>query len=167
MGYARGDTVVHPHHGTAVVTGVTTKDVGSGPTDYLELLIEHLGLTIMVPASTVVQAGIRDVSTEEEAQDILRLLDGDADVLDRWSERQALTATRMRSTELADLALIVRDLAHHSQRTGKPLSSTEKASRDAAVSRLVRELSVSLDLSHEEIEALIEERCAASAPEAP
>jgi CarD family transcriptional regulator len=161
MGYARGDTVVHPHHGAAVVTGIITKDVGTGPTEYLELLIEHLSLTIMVPSTTVVQAGIRDVSTQEEAEAILRLLDGDADVHERWSDRQAVTAARMRSPELADCALVVRDLAHHSQRTGKPLSSTEKASRDAAVSLLVRELSVSLGLSHEETQAIIEERCAA------
>jgi CarD family transcriptional regulator len=158
MGYARGDTVVHPHHGAAIVTGVIEKDAGSGPTEYLELLIEHSSLTIMIPAATVAQVGIRDVSTRKQAEEILAILDSEAEVHDRWSDRNAVTVRRMKSADLTDLARVVRDLTRHAERTGKPLSTTEKGSLDTCISLLARELSLSLRLPQDETVALIVER---------
>jgi CarD family transcriptional regulator len=166
MGYVRGDTVVHPQHGAAIVTAVIQKDVGSGPTDYLELFVEEGSLTISVPAGAVAQVGIRDVSTRKEAEAVLRVLDGDADVRDRWSERNAVTVGRMKSADLSSFAMVVRDLTHHAHRTGKPLSSYEKNARDTCVDLLARELSLSLKLSQEETTALIFERVTASVPDA-
>lgn len=167
MGYVRGDTVVHPHHGAAIITGVTKRDVGSGPTEYLELFVAHASLKIMVPAESVAQVGIRDVSTRAQAEKILALLDDDADVHERWSDRNAVTVARMKSADLGDLAMVVRDLTRHAERTGKPLSNGEKLSRDTCIGLLARELSLSMGLSQDETTTLIVERSsAASTPDA-
>lgn len=162
MAYAPGDTVVHPHHGAAVVTGVLQKDVGGGPVEYLELFVEHASLKIMVPSQSVARVGIRDVSTKKEAEAVLAVLDHEADVHERWTERNSVTVARMKSAGLRDLAMVVRDLIRHSERTGKPLSSHETASRDTCIDLLARELSLSLGMSQDEAATLIVERSQAA-----
>jgi CarD family transcriptional regulator len=61
--FAPGDTVVHPQHGTAVVTAVAHRDLGAGPVEYLEIFVEHAALKIMIPAAQLSDVGIRDVFT--------------------------------------------------------------------------------------------------------
>lgn len=166
MGYARGATVVHPQHGAAIVVGMLFKDVAGEPAEYLELLVEHAGLKIMVPAASVAELGIRDVCTKQEAETILALLADEPDVPERWAERNAVTLARMRSASLRDHAMVVRDLTRHAARIGKPLSASEKASLDACAALLRRELSLSLELSEEQTMALIMESISRPLPAA-
>lgn len=162
MGYTIGDTVVHPQHGAAVVERVVTKNLGGGDVEYIELYVEPTALKIMVPASSMDQVGIRDVSTKADAEVILAILDEDVEVPSKWAERNVATTARMRSTDLTQLAMVVRDLTLHARKTGKPLSANEKGSLDKCLSLLCRELALSLNISESEMMTLLEQRTSAA-----
>lgn len=160
MGYAQGDTVVHPEHGAAVVEGVVTRDLGQGPTEYIALYIEFGSLRILVPAGSVERVGLRSLSSRAHAEAILALLEESADVPVEWSERNTTTQARMKSNELDQAAMVVRDLTHHQRRIGKPLNMGEQNSLNICLGVLARELALSLDLPEERTRALLCERAA-------
>lgn len=153
-----GDTVVHPQHGTATVEGLVSKDVGSGPEDYLELYVETRSLKIMVRADAVEAAGIRQLSTREEAEVVLAILAEPSEVPEGWAERNASTNARVKSHDLAQVAMVVRDLSRHQVRRGKPLTMTERDLLAGCLDILVRELSLALSLSEEDTKTLIVEK---------
>lgn len=158
MAFSTGDTVVHPRHGVAKVTGTPTRKGADGPQDYLELLIEGKGMTIMVPVDSLDEVGIRRVATKAEANDILALLTEDSEVSAVWAERNAETSSRMQSTELEQAAMVIRDLTLHAERTGKPLSAAENSSLQACLETVSTELALSLGLSTDDTRALVMEK---------
>lgn len=157
MAYAAGEDVVHPQHGTAVVQGVVKKDLGAGPVDYLELYVKSASMTVLVPADSVKEIGLRDLSSKRDAQDILALLQEPADVPERWKERHAMTVARMKSGDLDQIAMVVRDLTQHARRIGKPLNQGEKSALERCLAILSEELSLSLDITEDDTLSLISE----------
>lgn len=160
MGYAHGDTVVHPEHGAGVVEGVVTKDIGQGPTEYLELHIDFRSLKILVPAESLERVGLRSLSSREDAEAILALLEEDSEVPTEWSERNTVTVSRMKSRELDQIAMVVRDLTRHQRRIGKPLNMGEQTALKTCLGLLARELALTLDITESETLALLTERAA-------
>lgn len=170
MDYAQGDVIVHPQHGAAVVEDVVTKDLGlgQGPTEYLELYVDFTSLKILLPADSAERVGIRSLSSREEAEAILALLEEDAEVPTEWTERNAVTVSRVKSRELDQIAMVVRDLTRHRRRIGKPLNVGEQTAFNTCLGLLARELALSLDLPEDETSALLTARAAghADAPDA-
>jgi CarD family transcriptional regulator len=158
MGFAQGETVVHPQHGTATVRGVRTKDLGHGPTAYLELHIESGAMTILIPTASVEQLGIRPLTSRQDAEAILRLLEEESDVPVDWSERRTATDARLKSRDLAQIAMAVRDLLRHERRIDKAMSNAEQTALRSGLAILADELSLSLGLSVENTMALLVER---------
>ena len=155
MGYAAGDTVVHPRHGVARIEGIETRGAGEGRTSFLELACAAGPLRILVPVGAVEEIGIRHLPTRREAASILGVLAQPSDVPEAWSERNALTTSRIASTELAQASMVVRDLTRHSQRSGKALSSAEQADLETCLRSVASELSIVLELSDGEARDLI------------
>jgi CarD family transcriptional regulator len=158
MGYAQGDTVVHPQHGAAVVESIFTKDLGQGLTEYLELYVESASLKVLVPAASVGRVGIRPLSSRQDAEAILSLLEEKSDVPMEWTERNTSTMSRMKSQKLDQIAMVVRDLMRHQRRIGKPLNMGEQTALRKCLGLLARELSLSLNMSEDETVALLAER---------
>lgn len=154
MAYTTGDTIVHPRHGIATVRGITTRGVGKRVTSYLELSCAS-ALSVLVPMESVDEVGIRQLSTKREAAAILAVLGEPSDVPETWTARSASTSSRMKSTELLQASMVIRDLTRHAQRSAKPLSRAERADLDACVERVSAELSLVLELSLDDVRALI------------
>lgn len=159
ISYARGDTVVHPQHGAANVVGTVSKDVGRGPENYLELHVTATAMRILVPERSLQDVGVRDVSTRKQAEAILAVLQEPSDVSAVWSERNVTTATRMKSTDLEELAMVVRDLTRHAHRGEKPLTMGENRAVESCLDILAKELSLTLGISEQDTRALILEKC--------
>ena len=151
MGYQAGDTVVHPRHGVAKVTGTQTR----GKDAYLELFFEPKSMTIMVPVDSLDEVGIRGVVTKDEAEAILEILEEETDVPTAWVERNAATLSRIQSTELAQASMVIRDLTRHADRANKPLSAAENASLTTCLDTVSSELALAFDISQDEARALI------------
>lgn len=138
--------------------GVVRKDAGNGPEMYIELRIESPSLTILVPERSLEEVGVRNVSTQEEADAILAVLEAPSDVAENWSDRNASTVSRMKSTDLAQRAAVIRDLLRHRQRSGKPLSAAENRSLEHCLEMVAKELSLVLGLSESETRSLMSEK---------
>lgn len=163
MTYTMGDTVVHPQHGMATVGAMVSKDVGAGPADYLELYIDAGSLKVMVPAAAVEAVGIRDISTKQEAEHILAILQEPSDVPATWSERNNASLARVRSHDLGQVSMVVRDLSRHQERSVKPLAMGERALLKSCLDIVSRELALALDMSEEDTKALIVDKSLATA----
>ena len=155
MGFAPGDTVVHPRHGVATVQSTATRGSGDAARSYLELFFELKSLTIMVPVDSLDEVGIRLPASKEEADAILEILEEDADVSTVWAERNAATMSRVQSTELVQASMVIRDLTRHAQRTGKPLSPSENGTLETCLDAVALELSLALEMPVENTRELI------------
>lgn len=158
MSYTQGDTVVHPQHGAATVEGVVRRNVGGQPEDYLELKTLSPVLRILIPARSVGDVGVRDLSTKKEAIATLEVLTADSDVPEEWSERNPSTVTRMKSNNLEQRAMVIRDLTRHAQRMGKPLNAGENRALDECLDIVSKELSLALGIAEAETRALLVEK---------
>lgn len=112
-------------------------------------------LCILVPERSLDAVGVRDVSTRAQAEAILALLEESCDVPERWPDRNASTTARVKSPELADKCLVIRDLLRHEQRSGKSLTVGESRAFEKCMDIVVQELSLALELSAEDTRALI------------
>ena len=157
MSFAQGDTVVHPQHGAATVERIVSRNGGAGPEEYIELQALSPHLTILIPARSLDEVGVRNLSTKNEAEATLDILRAPSDIPEEWSERNAFTIARMKSTDLHERAMVVRDLTRHAQRTGKPLNAGENRALDSCLDMVSRELALALGMSEEETRARIVE----------
>ena len=163
MSYAPGDKLVHPQHGVGSVDGPPS--VASNGISYLHLFFERSSLRISIPVDSLEEVGIRALATPAQAQRILATLEESADVSEQWSERNADTIARVKSTDLDQAALVVRDLTRHEQRAAKALSAAEKGALERCMETVVQELSLSLDLTREETRELIDSKIGVAAPD--
>ncbi|HVM18384.1 MAG TPA: CarD family transcriptional regulator [Egibacteraceae bacterium] len=152
MNYATGDIVVHPQHGVARVEGTVSR--GKDQT-YVELRIEDKSMTVMIPVEALDEVGIRRLPTREEVDAILQMLGEDADVSAVWAERNAETRERLRSTELLQASMVIRDLTRHRERSAKPLSANESGSLQACMDTVASQVALTLGISVEEATELI------------
>ncbi|MPZ72849.1 MAG: hypothetical protein GEU74_06390 [Nitriliruptorales bacterium] len=163
VAYAPGDKLVHPQHGVGTVDGPPS--VASDGRTYVQLFFETASLKIMIPMDSLDEVGIRRLSSVEHAQTILATLEEPAEVSAQWSERNADTIARVKSTDLDQAALVVRDLTRYEQRAAKPLSAAERGALDRCRDTVAQELALVLDLSQEDIRALIDAKIAAGTPD--
>lgn len=165
MAYTTGDTVVHPRHGIATVEGTITRVVGKRHLRYLDLAFASPPLRILVPVDSVADVGLRELSTKQQAAAILAVLAQPSDVPETWRERSAATASRIRSTDLAQASMVVRDLTRHEQRSDKPLSRAESTDLRTCLATVSSELSLALGVSEEEARDLILRSALAEEPD--
>ena len=162
MSYKTGDTLVHPQHGVGKVDGPPV--VASNGQSYLSLFFEPSSLKIMIPVDSLEEVGIRPVASADHAQHILETLAEASDVPAEWSERNASTVARVKSTDLDQAALVIRDLTRHQLRTSKPLSAAEKGVLDRCIEMVAQELSIVLAKTPDEVRALIDEKISQGSP---
>ena len=72
----RGDKVVHPCHGAAVVEDLVELERFGEQRIYVKLRLPH-GLTLMVPVESTEQIGLRGVVSRDELDEVFDLLRGD------------------------------------------------------------------------------------------
>ena len=154
--YSVGDTVVYPHHGAAVVESTQRRELDGEECDYLVLRLTHGDLTVMVPAATCRDVGIRDVVSPAEVERVLEILRApDPEAGGNWSRRFKSNIERLRSGDVFLIAEVVRNL---SIRAGNPgLSAGERRMLASAKELLYSELSVAIGRDDAGTEELVTE----------
>ena len=74
MAYSVGDTVVYPHHGAAVIEKTEERELSGETREYFVLRLTYGDLTLMVPADSCEEVGIRDVVTKKQVEQVLEVL---------------------------------------------------------------------------------------------
>ena len=64
--YKVGDQVVYPQHGVATIQKIEDKEVLGEKQSYLVLELDEGDLTLMVPAASVEEVGIRNLSIRDK-----------------------------------------------------------------------------------------------------
>lgn len=139
MPYEIGDTVIHPQHGAATVEDVKERKFAGEDTTYLVLELHDDSMTIMVPAETVEEIGLRDTIDKGDLDEILEILEQEPMMTEAsWQKRRAKNASRLKSGDPVKIARVIRDLAHRHEI--KRLSPTEKRQRIKAEEFLAGEI---------------------------
>jgi CarD family transcriptional regulator len=157
MAFKVGDRVVYPHHGAAVIKKKESRLVRDPESeenverkvDYFVLHMAHGDLTLSVPVDKAEEVGMRPPISEEDVEDVLRLL-AKRDVREpsNWSRRFKNHQEKLKSGDVYQVAEVVRNLALRD--VSKGLSAGEKSMLNKARSVLVSELSFALDVSEDE-----------------
>ena len=151
--FGKGDQVVHPYHGAAVIEDLVELDVFGNARIYLKLCLPH-GLTLLVPVDSIDQVGLREVASKEEVSkvfDLLRAAQGGISSI--WSRRYKANLAKLVSGDIYQVSEVVRDL---SPRVGeKGLSTADTRMLAKAREILLSELTLAFDSTAEHAEAML------------
>jgi CarD family transcriptional regulator len=151
MTFQVGDKVVYPQHGAAVIERREPKEVFGNTREYLVLRVAYGDLTLMVPADTCDEVGLREVINDEEVQEVFAVLGKtDARMPTNWSRRYKNHVEKLKSGDVYQVAEVVRNLTIREKDKG--LSAGEKRMLLRARQILVSELIFAIGVSEEEAE---------------
>ncbi len=154
--YKVGDQVVYPQHGVATIQKIEEKDVLGERQTYLVLELDEGDLTLMVPAASVEEVGIRNLIGKEQVEEVLRVLRKGriTDGADNWSRRFKANSEKLKSGDIQHVAEVVRNLSIRERDKG--LSTGEKRMLNRAREILAGEMAVALKVEVEEAERVLE-----------
>lgn len=154
MSFSVGQTVVHPHHGAAIVDQFEERELNGETAQYVVLRLDEHDLTLKVPSALCEEVGIREVIGRDAVDEVIEILGGEPDTSNKhWARRLKRNQRRMRSGDPAKVAEVVRDLSAKEQTKG--LSPAEKRLRDKAMLMLCGELAAAADVAVEEAEQMV------------
>ncbi|WP_277050489.1 CarD family transcriptional regulator [Ruania albidiflava] len=155
MQFAKGQIVVHPHHGPATVTRLALRTVGEQRTRYLTLRIRRDDLEVSLPVERAEEIGVRSVLDIEGLEQLFEILVGPGQAFDKvWSRRFKDYTERLRSTDIFTVAALVRDIIR--QNAEKKVSYGEANLLLEARTLVSAEVEVALGVAEEVAVAMIE-----------
>jgi CarD family transcriptional regulator len=153
--FRRGDRVVHPNHGAAVVEDLVELERFGERRIYVKLRLPH-GLTLMVPVESTEQVGLRKVVSRDELDEVFDLLRGDEGLMPiLWSRRYRANLAKLISGDIYHVAEVVRNLSLRER--GKGLSGAEKRMLAKAREILISELILVVDPTEGSAEAMLDQ----------
>ena len=153
--FRKGDKVVHPRHGAAVVEDLVELERFGEQRVYVKLRLPH-GLTLMVPVESTEQVGLRGVVSRDELEEVFDLLRGDEGGMPiLWGKRYRANLAKIMSGDIYHVAEVVRNLSLRER--GKGLSSAEKRMLAKAREILISELTFVVGSTEENAEAMLDE----------
>ncbi|WP_124054383.1 CarD family transcriptional regulator [Arcanobacterium ihumii] len=156
MTFQVGETVVYPHHGAAYIEDISEKTIRGEKRMYLTLRIIQGDLTIQVPADSIEQVGVRDVSNDEQLERVFSVLrEENVEEPSNWSRRYKANGEKLTSGDVNKVAEVVRDLSRRNNDRG--LSAGEKRMLSQARGILGSEVALARDISEDEAGVLLNE----------
>jgi len=143
-----GDKVVYPMHGAGIIEAIETKEILGKVKQYYVLQMPIGDMKVMIPVSSVGDAGLRQVIDTETVQQVL-------DVLRKkrvastanWNRRYRAHLEKIKTGDIFAIAEVVRNLTCRDKEKG--LSTCERKMLDTAKQILVSELALAKDLDHD------------------
>ena len=148
MSFKKGDRVVYPHHGAAIIEKTEFIELNGEKKKYFVLRTAHDDLVVRVPVDKADDVGMRPPISNADVKDIMKLL-AKKDVREpaNWSRRFKNHQEKLKSGDVYQVAEVVRNLAL--RESSKGLSAGEKSMYTKARKVLVSELSFALDVEEE------------------
>jgi CarD family transcriptional regulator len=153
--FRKGDRVVYPHHGAAVIQDLVERDLDGERRTYFMLHVTAGNLTLMVPIGNTEQVGLREVVSRGEVEAVFdRLREEEAWPPFSWSKRYKMNMAKLSSGDIYELAELIRDLTCREKVAA--LASSERALLAKARSILLSELVFALECVPEDAEATLD-----------
>lgn len=147
------EKVVYPGHGVAVVNSIIEKSVGANKVKFFELKFINKGMTVLVPMNNLSSVGLRQLSSSENVNDILKILSEPVKKINcdatasNWNKRHKDYQCKLRTGNLKEICKIYRDLKHIASQ--KELSFGEKNLLHQTEALLVEEISIVQQIGEE------------------
>jgi CarD family transcriptional regulator len=153
--FRKGDMVVYPHHGAAIVEDlVEMKRFGERRT-YIKLRFPR-DLTLMIPVDSAQQVGLRSVVSRDEVDkvfDVLREDESSSPML--WGQRYKANLAKLVTGDIYEVAEVVRNLSLRDR--DRSLSSAEKRMLAKAREILLSELTRVVGSTEEHAQAMLDQ----------
>jgi CarD family transcriptional regulator, regulator of rRNA transcription len=154
--FRKGDIVVHPEHGAAVIQELREKEFLGEKRTYLVLRVAYGDLTLLIPVDSTEQVGLRQVVSKTEVKKVLKVLTEDeSSMAANWSRRFKNNMEKLHSGDPFQVAEVLRNLAIREREKG--LSAGEKRMILKARQILISELSHATSKTEDEAEIMIDE----------
>jgi CarD family transcriptional regulator len=147
-----GDLAVYPAHGVGRIESVESKTIGGNRQDFYIMRILENGMKIMIPIHNAVSVGLRELIQNKEiprVYDILKTREISVNG-GTWNRRYREYMEKIKTGSIFELAEVLRDLTV--LKGDKELSFGERKMLETARSLLLKELSIVMDLSEEQME---------------
>lgn len=145
MAFKVGETVVYPHHGAAIIEDISERTIRGEKRMYLTLRILQGDMTIQVPADSLQDVGVRDVSNDEQLEEVFAVLrEENVSEQANWSRRYKANGEKLTSGDIKRVAEVVRDLTRRNADRG--LSAGEKRMLAQARAILASEIALARDI---------------------
>jgi len=153
--YRKGDTVVHPEHGAAIIEDLRERDFLGERKKYFVLKLAYGDLTLMVPVDNTKDVGLREVVSKQEVKKVLDVLrEDESKMATNWSRRFKNNMEKLHSGDPYQVAEVVKNLSIRDKQKG--LSAGEKRMLAKARQILVSELVFATGSSEQEAERMID-----------
>lgn len=150
-----GDKIVYPMHGAGTIIGIETKKILGEIHEYYVLSIPVGDMKVMIPTDNLDEIGIRDISTETEADEVIDVFKTcEEEIIENnWNKRYRENMDRMKKGNLKDIARITKSLFLRDQK--KSLSNAERKMLNNAKHILMSELVLAKKMTYEDLENLL------------
>lgn len=146
--------IVYPSQGVGKILEIKEKTFKNEQILYYVIYLEVSDMTIMVPVLRAEELGIRAIVSPDESHRALELISQEFEPIPSdWKLRYQMNLDLLKKGSVIDIATIVRSLYHRSK--VKELPILERKLYDSARKLLEDEITYSLDLPRDEVEALI------------
>ncbi len=153
QGFKVGEHVVYPAHGVGLITEIEEQEIAGARLELFVINFEKDKMTLRVPISKIESVGMRKLADTGTVTKAMDTLTGRPRVKrTMWSRRAQEYEAKINSGDLIAIAEVVRDLYRGD--TQPEQSYSERQLYEAALDRLVREISAVKKLT--ETEALRE-----------
>lgn len=149
--------VVYPLQGVGQIMAITERVFKGKPTQYYQIFLPVTDMTVMIPVAKAVEIGIRCIVPKEKAQEAFEIIASDFEpVTADWKMRYQMNLDHLKSGDITDIALVVRNLYHRSK--VKELPILERKLYDSAMKLLIDEIAFSLNIPVGEVEKIVHEK---------
>ena len=155
MRFEVGDYVVYPNHGVGIIEDVKRTQIAGLDQDFYHLRLFANETTVMVPVGNSKSVGLRKIFGKTQIRRLFKhLRDPDFETHSNWKGRYKENAEKMRSGHLFEMADVLKNLQHLTQR--KALSYREKRMYDQAKHLIISEISMVQGRSEEIVQPDVE-----------
>ncbi len=140
--FAVGEYVVYPAHGVGQILNIEVQEIAGMKLELIVVHFEKEKMTLRVPTSKIISVGMRKLADEDILSKVASTLSGRARVKRvMWSRRAQEYEAKINSGDLVSLAEVLRDLYRAENQPEQ--SYSERQLYEAAMDRMVREVSLS------------------------
>ena len=153
--FSVGDKIVYPMQGAGIIQKIEEKKILGESRLYYILKLPCNDINIMIPVDSGESVGIREVSSQEEMEGVLKLLGEESTPMDpNWNRRYRENMDKLKSGDIKLVAGVVRNLIRNDR--SKKLSTGERKLLTGAKRILISEFILSMGLTQNEAESLVE-----------
>jgi CarD family transcriptional regulator len=161
QGFKTGEAIVYPAHGVGRITAIEEQEIAGFKLELFVVAFEKDKTVLRVPTAKAITVGMRKLAEPKLITRSLEVLTGRARVKrTMWSRRAQEYEAKINSGDLIAVAEVVRDLYRSEAQPEQ--SYSERQLYEAALDRVVREISTVNRITETEALKLIEQSLAKS-----